>query len=628
MMQPASSPLRRLSSTACGAIDKARRFTLNVLFICLVLLFVVALFNSGPPPLRDRTTLVIAPEGPLVEQLSTDPVAAAVNAALSGQRVEQVRLRDLLHALRAAKSDKRIERIVLRLDDLKPQGFASLRDVAAAIDDVRKSGKEVIAFAERMTQYPYQLAAHATTVYLDPKGDLAFNGIADHRLYYGEALDRFGVDVHVIKAGEFKSAAEPYFLAAASPASKEADALMIDDLWQRYLSEVAQARGIEVSALRPLLDQWPARGKDAHGDFPRLALDNKLVDGLKTEQDLNAILLSKGVADDNVDGGFRQIGVADYLAHLEKEETHKDGPAVAVVVAAGEIKPGKRGLGEIGGDTLSAQLRQARLDDDIKAVVLRVDSPGGEGFASEQIRREVVALRKAGKPVAVSMGDYAASGGYMISADADRIFADASTLTGSIGVFAVAPNYSRALGKLGVHNDGVGSGPWANAYDNTRTWSPEALEAAQAWVDKNYRDFVATVATGRHRHVADIEAVASGRVWTGSQAKERGLVDELGDLQAAIDFAATRARLKEGEYDVRYVEESSSLLKALMTSKPGAWAIAGALRASGLSEQAFVQQWLKAASPQMAADLAFFESSLSGSRNDRTVFMHCMCAVQ
>jgi protease-4 len=316
-----------------------------------------------------------------------------------------------------------------------------------------------VAFSENMSQSQYLLAAQADEVYLDPMGSLLLEGLGRYRQYFRTGLqEKLGVDVHLFMVGEYKSAAEPYVLDAASPQAKEADLFWMSDVWQRYLADIAKARKLDPAQLAAGIDTLPEGIAAVEGDLARFALQQKLVDGLKTREEVDALLAERGAADSDAEGGFRQIGLSDYLTQVDARRSPVDSrPQVAVVVAEGEIAGGDLPAGRIGGVSTSALLREARDDDDVKAVVLRVDSPGGEVFASEQIRREVEALKAAGKPVVVSMGDMAASGGYWISMNADRIYADESTITGSIGIFGMIPNFARSLDKIGVHTDGVGT---------------------------------------------------------------------------------------------------------------------------------------------------------------------------
>jgi protease-4 len=585
-----------------------RRLILNLLFFgviaFLVISVIVGMF-SGPQRVSydERTTLVIAPEGALVEQYTVDPATRAIAEAV-GQSAQEVQVRDLLRAIDAAKDDKKIERILLRVDGLQPSGYASLREVADALARFRASGKQIVAFGETYTQGQYLLAAQANEVYLDPLGAMLLEGLGRYRQYYREALqDKLGIDVHVFKVGEFKSAAEPYILDAASPEAKEADLFWMNDIWQRYLGDIAKARKLKAADLAASFDTMAADVNAAGGDLAKYAVQRKLVDGLKTEEQIEDLMIERGEADDS-DAGFRSIGLNGYLAHLDTQlPVLSDEGDVAVVVAQGEILQGEQAPGLIGGESMSAQLREVRDDDQIKAVVLRVNSPGGDVFASEQIRREVEALKKAGKPVVVSMGDTAASGGYWISMNADRIYADPSTVTGSIGVFGLVPTFPRALEKIGVRTDGVAT-TTLGGFSLGRELPEEIKTITQTVIEKTYRDFTGGVAKARKKPVDAIDTVARGRVWSGAQAKERGLVDAFGGLQAAIEDAAKRAKLgKPGDYRVRYIEDQTKPIERLIANLVGSGAGHAMLRDSDMA-RAFLAKHM----PQMERDLKMLEN--------------------
>jgi protease-4 len=619
-------PIVRLAVGLWNAVNFSRRLVFNLLFLLVLAIVLMAMFGGGKlAPLEPRATLVLAPEGRLVEQYSCDPFSRNLARATRSGDCREVRLRDVLRALDAARTDKRIERVALYLDDLQPSGFASLREVAAKLAAIRAAGKQVIAYGDAYGQGQYLLAAQASEIYLDPMspGGVMLDGLASYRQYYHEALqDKLGVDMHLFKVGEYKSAAEPYILDAASPASKEADLFWMGDLWKRLLADIGKARGLDPTVLEGYANTLPEQVAAANGDLAQLALRQKLVTALKTREEVADLLAQRGVADDNADGGFRQVALATYLQHLDGTLPQADTrPQVAVVVAEGEIAGGELPPGKVGGESTSALLREARDDDDVKAVVLRVNSPGGEVFASEQIRREVEALKAAGKPVVVSMGDVAASGGYWISMNADRIYADASTITGSIGIFGLFPTVDRTLGKLGVHTDGVATAKYAGAFDITRPLDPGVATTVQAVIEKGYRDFTGKVAKARGKPVEQIDAVAQGRVWSGAQAQQRGLVDALGGLGEAVADAAARAKLgKPDRWQTVYVEERtvplSQMLSELMQSRVGL----GLLRGTGLGEL------LLATRAHEQAPLRFVQDALDKRGQARVkALAYCFC---
>ncbi|WP_114999806.1 signal peptide peptidase SppA [Xanthomonas campestris] len=607
-----------------------RRLIFNLVFFgflfLLLLLFVVAIARGdGTKPLAARTTLVIAPEGTLVEQFSADPVSRSLAKAVGDKSAEEVQLRDLVRVIEAAGKDSKIERVLLNLDKLQPSGFASQREVAKALQGLRASGKQIVAFSESMSQGQYLLAAQANEVYLDPMGSVLLEGLGRYRQYFREGLqDKLGVDVHLFRVGEYKSAAEPYILDAASADAKEADLFWMNDVWQRYLADVATARKLSPAQLAAGIDTLPEGVTAAGGDLAKFALQQKLVDGLKTREQVDTLLTERGVADNDADGGFRSIDFGSYLTQLQAQHSPMDSrPQVAVVVAAGEISGGEQPAGRIGGESTAALLRQARDDEEIKAVVLRVDSPGGEVFASEQIRREVVALKQAGKPVVVSMGDLAASGGYWISMNADRIYADPSTISGSIGIFGMVPNLTRALDKIGVHTDGVGTTRFAGAFDITRPLDPAAGQVIQAVINKGYADFTGKVAQARHQSVEAIDKVARGRVWSGAQAKDHGLVDAFGGMQEAVADAALRAKLSKGKFRVRYVEKAATPFSQFMSgfagSRLGAWM---------LSDSGMARALLARSLPEVDTQLRFVEDAVHDSKAGGTpvkALAYCFC---
>ena len=620
-------PIARFFIGLWDAMNFTRRLIFNLLFFAL-LFIILAAIGSGDrtEPLLERTTLVIAPEGRLVEQFSADQATRAFLKAM-GSKGGEIQLRDVVRTLDRAGEDKRIERVVLQLDGHSGGGMASRREIAAAVARVRAGGKQVVAFSEGMDQSNYLIAAEADEIYLDPMGGLLLEGLGRYRQYYREGLqDKLGVDVHLFKVGEFKSAAEPYVLDAASPESKEADLYWMNDLWQRFLADVGRARKQDPAVIAADINLLPEGIAAVNGDLAEYALQHRLVDGLKTREQVQDELVERGVADADAEGGFRRVSMDGYLTHLDtaRKLSPDRRPKVAVVVAAGSITGGDQPPGTIGGDSTSALLRQARDDDEVKSVVLRVNSPGGEVFASEQIRREVVALQAAGKPVVVSMGDLAASGGYWISMNADRIYADASTISGSIGIFGMIPTIPRALDKIGIHTDGVGTTPLAGAFDISRPLDPEVGKVIQSVIDKGYRDFIGKVADARGKPVDGVDEIARGRVWSGAQAKDRGLVDELGDLKSAIVDAAKRVELDEGDYAVTYVEKTGTPFEQWF----GGFAetrLAGLL----LRDSDIARGLVARALPATRADLKLLEDAITPTAGVPVkALAYCFCALE
>ncbi|WP_460814534.1 signal peptide peptidase SppA [Luteimonas pelagia] len=623
MNQPSRrGPIARVAVGLWDTLNFTRRLVFNLLFLLLLVLLVAMLLHGGRPgPLLGDNTLVVAPEGRLVEQYSSDPISRAIGRAM-GDGIAEVQLRDLLRTFELARDDDRIERVFLRTDRLMVSGHASLRELAAAVREVREAGKQVVAYGDYFGQGQYLLAAQADEVYLDPMGGMVLEGLSRYRQYYREGLeDKLGVDVHLFKVGEYKSAAEPYVLDAASDEAKEADLFWMNDVWQRYLADVAAARGIRPAALQAGIANIDQGVAAAGGDLAKFALDQKLVDGLKTLEEIDAMLAERGTADEDAPGGYRQVDMGDYLLHHARPVATDVRPQVAVVVAEGAITSGEQPPGTVGGESTSQLLREAREDEQVKSVVLRVNSPGGEVFPSEQIRREVVALQAAGKPVVVSMGDVAASGGYWISMDADRIYADPSTITGSIGIFGLFPTVPRALDKFGIHTDGVGTTPIAGAFDITRPLDPKVGSVVQSAIEHGYRQFIGKVADARERTPAQVDEVGRGRVWSGAQAEERGLVDAMGGLRTAIADAAGRVELEDGDYRVRYIERGGTPFERFFMRFAESRVGAAWLRESGLA-----RGLVETLAPQARDDLKFLEHALSRAPGRPvTSLAYCFC---
>ena len=530
-------------------VDASRRTFFNLLFLAIVVIVAVAWFKSGPPPMAEKTALVLDLQGSIAEQNSGNLRQSAINRLRGNDVPQKVQLRDVRDVLAAAATDPKIERVVLALDDFDGAGTATLHEIAASLDRFKAAGKQVVAWGSDYDQRQYYLAAHADEVLLHPMGRVYLEGYGRYRNYYKDALDRLGVTVNLKRVGTYKSAAEPYIANEASPASREAETFLLGALWSSYTDSVEKARKLPAGSIVRGIDELPQRFAAVGGDSAKLALSEKLVDGLKTRDELRALLIARG-AQDAERKTFRQISFAEYLGRLKPKAT---GDAVGVVVAEGEIVDGTAPAGVVGGLSTSALIRKARDDDRIKAIVLLVNSPGGSVFGSELVRRELEVARAAGKPVVVSMGDLAASGGYWISTSADEVIADAGTVTGSIGVFGLLPTADKALDKLGVHVDGVTTTWLGGARDLRKPLDPRFGELVQASIDHTYAEFTGKVAKARKTTPEKIDAVAQGRVWTGSQALERGLVDRLGSYGDALDSAATRAKLDK-EYRIIYLE--------------------------------------------------------------------------
>lgn len=596
-------------------IDISRRLVLNLIFFVILLIVLLAASYNQPPILLDKTTLVLSLSGQITEQRNGNERASFMRALQSNEPPSPL-LRDVVAVLDHAAADPHITQLVLNVDDLRGAGLPTLREIADALDRFKAKGKSITAWASSYEQGPYYLAAHANHVYVHPMGSVYLKGFGGLRSYYRDALDKLGVVVNLIRVGTYKSAAEPFIANGPSPAAQEAATSLYGDLWSTYLNGVESARKLAPGTLTQYIDTLPERIEAAGGNSGQAALQAKLIDGLKTWDELTTPLIQTGAADAKIHS-YRSVTFEQYLKLIPSAPL---GNGIGVIVAEGEIVDGVASSGSVGGRSTSDLIRKARLDDSIKAVVLRVNSPGGSAFASELIRYELELVRRAGKPVIVSMGDVAASGGYWISMSADRVMADAGTITGSIGVFALVPTAEKAFDKLGVHSAGVATTWLTNAGDPSQPLDPRFAALMQTDVNHIYSEFTRLAAKARKTEPNKIDEVAQGRVWTGAQAKEHGLIDQIGTMTDAIQTAARLAKLP-GKPKVTYIE-----------SDPGRFA--AIFDALSQQTQAFLMDQFDVrlgpvfAPPKMARDMRAelgWLADLSERNKPFTSVTHCFC---
>jgi protease-4 len=560
----AGSALRGFFGLIWRILEGIRK-VLHLALMLVIFGFVLAALHTSIPIVPRSAALVIAPQGELVEQLSGDSVRRALGEASGGPDPETL-LRDVTDAIAAAKTDSRIKLIVLDLDQLGASGLSKLQEIGTALRDFRASGKRVIAMGDSFTQAQYYLAAQAGEVYLDPMGEVSVHGFSYYRMYYKDAIDKLEIESNVFKAGTFKSYTDQFSRSDMAPSEREETSVWLESMWNAYSQDVTHARSLPATALKDFIAAQPASLQAVNGDMAKMAMQRGLVTALKSRRQVADELKGLvGENDNNNNHSFNGIGMNQYLAAVRSKHVlkSKTDSKVGIVVASGEIFDGRQLPGSIGGESTSDLLREARYDTAVKAVVLRVDSPGGSEFASEKILREVQALRKAGKPVVVSMSSYAASGGYYIAAAANQIYASPTTITGSIGVFSYIPTFQRSLEKLGVKVDGLGTTPLAGDMRFDRALGPVTKQLLQASVDHAYQQFLRRVADGRKKSVEDVDKIAQGRVWAGVDAQRIGLVDHLGGLKEATDAAAKLAELGS-DYDVDYIETELSLREQLL----------------------------------------------------------------
>ncbi|MGH8482178.1 MAG: signal peptide peptidase SppA, partial [Nevskiaceae bacterium] len=560
---------------------------------------------------EDNVALVIYPSGQLVEARDEDPTQRFFEE-LSGEPPSQTPVRDLTDALEKGAADPRVALAVLRLDQMWGAGFAQLQELATAVKAFRAAGKPVHAFGPFYDQAGYFVSAHADQVALDPMGMVLIEGLDVYQNYFKEGLDKLGVNVHVFRVGEYKSAVEPFERNDMSKEAREANLEWLNDLWLTYRREAGAGRSLPDTAVQDYVAGMAAGLQGNGGDAAALALSGKLVDRVETQQQFRK-RMAETVGWDDERGTFRQIHHRQYLNVLEHERRPQPAAdkTIELVIVQGEIIDGDSEPGYAGADTVARQLAEARLDDDVAAVVLRVDSPGGSVFASERIRREVQALQADGKPVVVSMSNVAASGGYWVAMDADEIWAHDTTITGSIGIFALVPTFEKPLAKIGIHTDGVGTTPLAGAFRGDRPLTPDVSTLIQTQLEQGYRLFIEGVATARELPLDKVREISRGRVWSGADALALGLVDHVGGFPDAVAAAVRLAALEEGGYRLREAVEERPipLLRVLE--------LVGTSRA-----QALARAWLPEAALKPVEQVA---RKLRWLSDPRGLYAHCFC---
>ncbi|EAQ4018590.1 TPA: signal peptide peptidase SppA [Salmonella enterica] len=548
-------------------LNLVREMVLNLFFIFLVLVGVgiwMQIGNGSNSEQTARGALLLDISGVIVDKPSTNHRLGALGRQLFGassDRLQENSLFDIVNAIRQAKDDRNITGIVLDLKNFTGADQPSMRYIGKALREFRDSGKPVFAVGENYSQGQYYLASFANKIWLSPQGQVDLHGFATNGLYYKTLLDKLKVSTHVFRVGTYKSAVEPFIRDDMSPAAREADNRWIGELWQNYLHTVSANRQISPQQLFPgaqaIIDGLTSVG----GDTAKYALDHKLVDALASSADVEKAL-TKQFGWSKTENNYRAISYYDYSLKTPADT----GGTIAVIFANGAIMDGEETPGNVGGDTTASQIRDARLDPKVKAIVLRVNSPGGSVNASEVIRAELAAAKAAGKPVVVSMGGMAASGGYWISTPANYIVANPSTLTGSIGIFGVINTVENSLSSIGVHSDGVSTSPLADI-SMTKALSPEVQQMMQLSIEYGYKRFITLVADARKRTPEQIDKIAQGHVWTGEDAKANGLVDSLGDFDDAVAKAAELAKLKQWHLD--YYQDEPTVLDMVMDSMTG-----------------------------------------------------------
>lgn len=519
--------------------------------------FALLSFSPNVGELRGGA-LLASLDGSLVEQAeSADPFAV-----LSGQVpvIAQHQTRDVIHALRTAAKDDGIKAVALDLDSFLGGGQVALQDVAAAIEDVKAAKKPVLAFATAYSDDSYLLAAHATEIWLDPMGAVFIAGPGGSQPYFKGLLDRFGVNVRVFKAGQFKSAVEPFTEAGASDQARQANTSLAKAIWDDWQAHVKSARPKANFAALTADPVAATNGKTLAEAAASLGLVDKIADRTAFAQRLATLV---GSDDSKGSGDFNRSDLAAYIAANPVATTSGN---VGIVTVAGEIVDGEAPAGTSGGDTIVRHITRAATDDSIKALVVRVDSPGGSATASEHVRLALDQVRKAGKPVIISMANVAASGGYWIAMGGDKVFAEPGTITGSIGVFAIIPTFERTAGQYGITSDGIRTTPLSGQPDLLGGMTPETEALIQTGVTDIYTRFLNLVSGARKLPVARVDEIAQGRVWDGGSARQLGLIDAFGSLDEAVAEAAKRAKIDNDDVACVWIEDPPSMLSAFLTA--------------------------------------------------------------
>jgi protease IV len=561
----------RFFSSIWSGMNFIRRFVTAVIAIAILSLFLSSLFSGDSIEIKDGSALILKPNGYLVEQKAyADPVASAMNN-IQGQENAQTLVSDLLTALERAKKDDRISSMVINTNSFLGGSVAHLQTLRDAILDFKTTGKPVYAYGSDFSQSQYYLASLADEVSLNPEGGVMMFGFGRFGTYFKDALEALKVKVHVFKVGSYKSAVEPYTRSNMSDFAKEANKAWLGDLWQLFKQDIAENRALSADDIQAFIDDSPALYKQAKGIGSDVAVTSKMVDAIRTENDMVEYLQEKIGKDED---SFKSVFHSDYLKETATLPVPVEGDTVALIVAKGSIVSGYQKPGTIGDRSLNELIKKARNDDSVKAIVLRIDSGGGSKTASEMIRQEILKT-KSEKPVIVSMAGVAASGGYWIAADADEIWASPSTITGSIGIYGMIPTFEETAEEFfKVRTDGIGTTKFAGSMSAMQAMNPHLANIIQINIESGYQQFLEVVANGRNMTTEDVDKIAQGRVWSGLTAKEIGLVDNLGDLDDAIKSAASLAKLDK--YEVKLVEQEESakdkFLRDILNSSVGSFA--------------------------------------------------------
>lgn len=594
----------KILKTLGRGLDFFRRLTLNLVFLAFLAGLVIVFAYEKPVRVPQNAVLLVTLSGQISEE--EDFNGQGVFSSVVDGSESTTRLRDVIRALTKAADDKRIAAVHFRVQDLQRAGLASLREIGVAMDRVKAAGKKITVWSTGYSQVQYAVAAHANEVFVHPMGGVMLRGISSTRLYWGEALKKLGVTVHVFRAGEFKSAPEVFVRSSPSKESVDADRFWMKDIWWQYSANIESSRGLMPGAVDKVIATYPELLEKAQGDMSRVALNQNLIDSVSTSDELIDILRTRLGGKSNA-----EINLFDYRLYLEAVDEAPVGKRIAVVTIQGEIKDGGDGPGMTGERDAVRRIRAVRESPDYVALVVRIDSPGGSTVASELIRRELELTKKAGKPVIASFGDYAASGGYWIALGANKIVTDPMSVTGSIGVFGMMPTFENSLEKLSLGVGGASTSVMADAMNPIKAMTPEYKKMMELTVARTYRDFISLVAKGRRMDEHKVADLAQGRVFTGRQAVDLGLADTLGGMDVALSLAAEMSG--ESEVAIEYIEREASGLSMMLMRL-----MQKALVTSGMMEP------LQLASP-LTQSLKPFERLQRTTNGVVPLYAHCLC---
>ncbi len=541
----------------------ARQLVLNLVFIIFIGAITFAFFATNEEENKnkpiEKKALVLDLSGPIVEESKfLEPLELITADLLSSKKSQENVLFNVVDTIRFAAKDDSVSGLVLDLKGMNETNLTKLRYIAKAINAFKSAGKPVYAKSDYYTQSQYYLASYADKIFMSTDGAVLLRGYGSYTLYYKELLDKLDISTHVFRVGTYKSAVEPYLRNDMSTEAKESTSVWLTQLWDAYLDDVATNRQIDAKSLTMPMEQFIAKLKSVDGNLSKMTLELGLVDVLATRQETNEHLVKQFGFDGS--DSFKQVSYYDYRK-LVVPTTVPNAQNIAVIVASGIITDGSQQQGTIGGDSTAALLSQARSDDNVKAIVLRVDSPGGSAFASEIIRNEIQAIKKAGKPIVISMSSVAASGGYWISLSADKIIAQPTTITGSIGIFGIFTTFEKTLGELGIHSDGIATSPFSSI-GLSRPLNDDVAQVMQLGVENGYHRFIKLVSDNRNLTLEQVDKIAQGRVWTGKDALKHGLIDQLGDFDDAVQTAAQLANMDA--YNLYWVKKPLSPMEQLL----------------------------------------------------------------